>query len=190
MKPKIFFKIGSIICSVLFYLILLLAVFILLEYGSRLWMPGSALAESFGSFAPTIAYIDIIFDQQPDIYTEQSIVVISFISSITALLLMLLFLWYMRKLLKNIYKDSLFMYENVSIILKLGISIMVLGSAFTYTDGLLLSKALTALDVSNGEVTFSNISYVDTVIGGGILMIIASALKIAVNAVEENKKTI
>ncbi len=67
---------------------------------------------------------------------------------------------------------------------------MVLGSAFKYTDGLILSKALTAVDVSNATIQYSNISYIDAFIGGVFLLIIASAMKIAVEAVEENKKTI
>lgn len=82
------------------------------------------------------------------------------------------------------------MYENSSILLRLGITFLVLGSAFTYTDGLKLSKAITALDISNASIKFSNSAYVDFIIVGIVLLIISSAMKIAVNAVEENKKTI
>lgn len=106
------------------------------------------------------------------------------------LFFVLLFLWWMCKLLDNIYEDSLFSYENVSIVFKLGLTLIVAGTAYTYTDGLLLSKALAALTVSNAQISLSDLSYVDTLIGGIVLLLISWALKIAVRAVEENNKTI
>lgn len=121
---------------------------------------------------------------------EKSFMVLSLISITTMILTALLFLRLMYKLLKNIYKDSLFMYENVSIIFKLGLTYLILGTAFTYTDGLLLSKALSALDITNAEIQSSNLSYIDSITWGIVLIILASALKTAVHAVEENKKTI
>lgn len=184
------FKMGSIVCMVGFYITILIGAVSVLEYSSRLWLPDSALAASFGAYQPIFGYIDIHFEQQPGIYMDSSFLELSFITTIFLVWLVMAFLWYMRKLLRNIYQDSLFMQENVSIIFRLGVTIMVLGSAFTYTDGLILSKALTAVDVSNATIQYSNISYIDAFIGGVVLLIIASAMKIAVEAVEENKKTI
>ncbi|KZE74423.1 hypothetical protein AV654_29485 [Paenibacillus elgii] len=190
MKSKIVFKIGAILCLICFYFVVLIGIFALGEHSLRLWSPDSELARSFGDFQPLFSYIDLNFYQQPELYTDPSFVQLSFISTTCMLLFMLLFLWFMRKLLNNIYEDSLFSYENVSIVFKLGLTIIVTGSAYTYTDGLLLSKALAALTVSNAQISLSNLSYVDTITGGIVLLLISWALKIAVHAVEENSQTI
>ncbi|MBY7144950.1 DUF2975 domain-containing protein [Virgibacillus sp. NKC19-3] len=190
MKSNIIFKITSILCLVLFYLVLLTGVVTIIEYASRIWMPGSGLARSFGTYEPIFGYMDLHFYQQPDLYADKSFIFLDFISYAGLFLFALLFLWFMYKLLKNIYGNSIFMYENVSILFKLGITFLVLGAATTFMDGLLLSKAITALDISNASIAFSNIAYVDFIIVGIVLLIISSAMKMAVNAVEENEKTI
>lgn len=190
MKSKIVFKIGSILCLICFYLVILLGIFALGEHSLRLWNPDSDLTRSFGDFQPLFGYIDLHFYQQPGLYTDPSFIQLSFISTACMLLFVLLFLWWMCKLLDNIYEDSLFSYENVSIVFKLGLTLIVAGTAYTYTDGLLLSKALAALTVSDAQISLSDLSYVDTLIGGIVLLLISWALKIAVHAVEENNKTI
>lgn len=187
MKSKKVFKILSILSLVLFYLVILFGIITLIMGALHVWKPGCCSLEEFN---PVFSYMDIYFFQQPDLYNDQSFRLLTLISDGTVFLLAGLFLWFMYKLLKNIYKDSLFMYENASLIFKLGITIVIVGSAYTYTNGLLLSKILTILDIANAEVKFSNLSYVDTIFNGIVLIIIAAALKTAVHAVEENKKTI
>lgn len=190
MKATIVFKIGSILCLICFYFVVLIGIFTLGEHCLRLWNPDSDLTRSFGDFRPLFNYVDLNFYRQPELYTERSFIRLSLISTACMLLFALLFLWFMRKLLSNIYEDSLFSYENVSIVFKLGLTVIVAGSAYTYTDGLLLSKALAALTISNAQIALSDLSYVDTMIGGTVLLLISWALKIAVHAVEENNKTI
>lgn len=187
MKSKKIFKILSILSLVLFYLIILLGIITVTMGALQVWKPGCCSLEEFN---PVFSYIDIYFYQQPDLYDDPSFRLLTLISGVNTFLLIGLVLWFMYKLLKNIYKDSLFMYENASIIFKLGISIIIVGSVFTYTDGLLLSKTLAILDITNAEIKFSNLSYMDTIFNGIVLIIIAAALKTAVHAVEENKKTI
>ncbi|MMZ64570.1 hypothetical protein D1872_269100 [compost metagenome] len=82
------------------------------------------------------------------------------------------------------------MNENVPVFYRLGISIIVLGTLFNYTEGVMLSQAIGELKITNASISLTDISYVDSLISGFILIIIASALKIAVRAVEENKNTI
>jgi len=190
MKSIYLFKILSILSLILFFIVLLTGVFGIMADASYIWWPDSSFTKSLGEFEPLYAYMTLDFHQQPDIYTDQSFMVLSLFSNATLFLFVLLFLWLLYKLLKNIYKDSLFMYENVSILFWMGITFAVLGSATTYMDGLLLSKAITALDISNATIAFSNIGHTDFILGGIVMVIIAYALKKAVNAVEENKKTI
>src|SRR5699024_270003 len=187
---KAIFKLLSLLCLIVFYFTILIGIFAILLHLSFIWDADSALSKSFGKFEPIFSYLELHFYQEPNLYMEKSFMVLSLISITTMILTALLFLRLMYKLLKNIYKDSLFMYENVSIIFKLGLTYLILGTAFTYTDGLLLSKALSALDITNAEIQSSNLSYIDSITWGIVLIILASALKTAVHAVEENKKTI
>ena len=190
MKWKYGFNLLANVCFILFFLVALTAIFVLTEHILRIWFPNSGLTNSFGNFEPLFGNFTFEFDVQPSLYSEQSFLILSFISSISLMVLCLLFLWFMRKLLKNIYKDNLFMYENVSIIYKLGVTILVFGTATNYTDQLLSSRALQTLNITNANIEFSNLAYLDTFISGILLLLIASALKHAVSAVEENKHTI
>ncbi|WP_164214339.1 DUF2975 domain-containing protein [Virgibacillus sp. YIM 98842] len=190
MRANIIFKISSILCFILFFIVLLTGLFTIAAGFSYIWWPDSSFTKSLGEFEPIYAYMTFAFYGQPDLYTDSSFMVLSLFSDITLFLFVLLFLWLLYKLLKNIYKDSLFMYENVSILFWMGITFAVLGSATTYTDGLLLSKAIRELEISNASIAFSNIAYIDFIFGGIVMIIIAYALKKAVLAVEENKKTI
>lgn len=190
MKSKIIFKIGSLISLIGFYLMMLLMIFMLMEGLSRLFIPASGFADSFGPLEPVFAYFTIDFRQQPAIYEEGQFLILYFVNELTTGLTALLFFWFMYKLLKNIHTYSLFMYENVSVLFKLGLSIGILGTASTYTSNLILSKVLSALSITNAHVSFSNLSYIDMIAGGIVLIIIALALRTAVNAVEENRKTI
>ncbi|TFJ92319.1 DUF2975 domain-containing protein [Lentibacillus salicampi] len=190
MSLNILFKISSLLSLLLFYFVLLTGLFTIVANVSYIWWPDSSFTQSLGEFNPIYGYMTLDFYQQPDLYTDKSFMVLYFISNITLFLFALAFLWLMYKFLKNIYKEGLFMHENVSLLFGIGLTCLVLGSATTYTDGLLLSKAVTALDISNASIAFSNIAYADFIITGFVLMFIASALKTAVSAVEENKQTI
>ena len=190
MNLKIVYKMGSRLCLILFYLFILLALFAVAEHYFFIWQPESSLTQSFGEFKPIFGLVNVDFFQQPELYTDKSFLLLSLACNTAALLFGLLFLWYMHKFLKNMYIDGLFMYENVSILYKLGLTILVVGTAYIYIDGVLLSKAITALEITNAQLSMSNFSFVDSIIGGILIIIIASALKTAVHAVEENKNTI
>jgi hypothetical protein len=190
MKSNYLFKVLSILSLVLFYIVLLTGVFTIIASGSYIWWPDSSFTKSLGEFEPLYAYVFLDFYQQPDIYTDNSFIVLSLFSNVALFLFVLLFLWLLYKFLKNIYIEGLFMYENVSILFWMGITYAVLGSATTYMDGLLLSEAMTELEISNASIAFSNLAYQDFIFAGIVMMIFASALKKAVHAVEENKKTI
>jgi len=190
MKPNFIFKFSSILCLILFYLVLLIAVFTLIENVSYIWWPDSSFTKSFGTFEPIYGYMNLDFYQQPELYAERSFRLLSLLSNVTLLLFALSFLWLLYKFLKNISKEGLFMYQNVTILFWMGIVFAVLGAATTYTDGLLLSKAITEIDISNASISFSNIAYADFIIAGIVMILIASALKTAVHAVDENRKTI
>ncbi|PFG12427.1 DUF2975 domain-containing protein [Bacillus sp. es.036] len=190
MKWKFGFNLLSKICMILFYIIALLLVITTLEHVSLIWFADSALAKAFRPYEPIFSYVQLTFQNQPDLYDEKSFLTLSFISMITNLLFLMLFLWLMRKLLKNIYLKSLFLYQNVSIIWRLGIITIILGTASTYIDEQITSRTLDLLKISNATIDYSTLNYIDTLIGGIILILIASALKYAVNAVEENEQTI
>src|SRR5690625_1785708 len=190
MRFNYLFKLLSILSLILFYIILLTGIITILADASYAWWPDSSFAKSFGEFAPLYAYMTLDFYQQPEIYADQSFRFLSLFSDAALFLFVLLMLWLLYKFLKYIYKDSLFMYENVSILFWMGITFAVLGSATTYIDGLLVSKAITDLEISNASIAFSNIAYADFIFAGIVMVIFASALKKAVHAVEENKKTI
>lgn len=190
MKSKVIFKIASILCLIAFYITIFTGVFVLMQGVARIWKPDSNLTKSFGPFKPLFSYIDIDFHQLPALYQDTTFLVLYFAYLMTTIITALLFLWFMYKLLKNIHVNSLFMYENVSILLKLGVTIGILGSASTYTQNLILSKVLGVLNAVNAQIAFSNLFYMDMILGGIVLIFIALALKLAVNAVEENKKTI
>ncbi|MCM3783467.1 DUF2975 domain-containing protein [Neobacillus mesonae] len=190
MKLKKIFKWGSRICMILFYFVLLLGIFNIFDHMSYIWFPDSAFAQSFGGFTPIFSYADLYFNEEPALYSDTSFILLSLLSATTMTVVSLLSLWYMSKFLRNIYADSLFMNQNVTILYKLGIVIIVLGTVFTYTDGLLLSKTLDELIITNAQLVLTDYSYLDSILSGIFLIIIASALKIAVQAVEENKNTI
>lgn len=190
MKLKIIFKIGSILSLIGFYLMILLGIFVLLEGISRLWMPGSALAESFGPLDPIFSYIEIDFNQSPALYSDTEFITLYLVNMLFVVLTGLLFSWYMFKLLKNIYHDSLFMYANVSIFFKLGMTVGLIGTVPIFAENRMLSAVLPKLDITNATISNVYPSYIETIFGGIVLILIAAALKIAVHAVEENKKTI
>lgn len=190
MNWKVWFNILSKVCLVLFYVIALVFVITTLEHVSLIWFSDSGLADSFRPYEPIFNYIQLTFHNQPQLYNERSFLILSFISLSTSLLFMMLFLWFMQKLLKNIYVKSLFLYENVSIIWKLGIITIVLGTVSTYIDEQITSQTLKLLNISNATIEYSTLNYIDTIISGIVLILIAAALKYAVNAVEENEQTI
>ncbi|CAM4224940.1 DUF2975 domain-containing protein [Paenibacillus macerans] len=190
MKSKMFFKAGSVASLIVFFVALLIGVLEAIEHVSRLWFAGSGWTGVLGDFEPVFSYIDIHFLANPELYDSRAFIALSFVNSISALLLIALSAFYMHKLLRNIHRDSLFMYENVSVFYKLGIVIIVLGTLFNYTESVMLTQAIGELQIVGASIQLTDISYVDSLISGFVMMIIASALKIAVNAVEENKNTI
>lgn len=187
---KFIFKIGSIICQIGFYLIILLSIFVLLDGISRLWAPESALAKSFGGLDPIFSYLDIHFDQEPALYDNTSFITLYVVNMLLTVFTVLLFFRYMHKLLKNIHHDSLFMHANVAIFFKLGVVVGLLGTVAAYTENRMALWVLTDLDITNAHISYSNISYLDTLVSGIFLILIALALRTAVRAVEENKQTI
>lgn len=190
MKSKRIFKIASIICLICFYLSILLGIFVLMEGGTHLWIPNSGLAESFDPFKPIFSEVDIDFFQAPPIYDDTWFLALNLVLGVVTVITALLFFWLMYKLLKNIHADSLFMYANVSILIKLGLTVGILGAAFTYLERYILKQVLEEMHIDNAQISLSSLSYIDSILSGIVLIIIAFALKTAVHAVEENKKTI
>ncbi|ASA21436.1 hypothetical protein [Paenibacillus donghaensis] len=177
MKSKIWFKVGSNVSLVLFYFMIVLGI-------------ASVIGHYVGEFEPIFGQFDLVFNEYPALYADQSFINLSLLTVIAVFAFSILFTWYMHKLLKNIYKESLFMQQNVTILFKLGITFLVLGCSFNYMDGLLAVRALDTLEIANASLVYANLSYIDPLIGGILLLIIASALKVAVRAVEENNQTI
>ncbi|SFE58769.1 DUF2975 domain-containing protein [Alteribacillus iranensis] len=190
MKSPTIFYIGSWISLIFVYFVGLLGLFTTLEHASRLWFPDSALASTFGRFEPIFGSLDVRFTDQPALYAKDSFIALSFVSNITVMILAALVAWYLHKLLRNIYRNSLFMFENVSIFYKLGFIILILGSAAHYIDGMMVSQAIRELAITNAFLTIPNLFYIDTVVAGVFLILLASALNVAVKAVEENRQTI
>lgn len=187
MKSKKIFKWGSKACLILFYIILLAGVFIVMDHVGHLWFPGSEFVQFFGGFEPVFSYTDLNFDQAPALYSDPSYIAISLLSSATMLVSFLFFLWYIHKLLGNIHAHSLFMVENVAILYKLGFTTIIFETIYTFTEGLLLSRAVNELVITNGRIVLTDLSYIESIESGLIIMIIASALKVAVRALEEKK---
>ncbi|KAB8128078.1 hypothetical protein F9U64_16800 [Gracilibacillus oryzae] len=190
MKLRALFKFAYLLCSVLFYPALLFSVFSLAYHIAFLWFPDSGFAESLAPFEPFYSYLWIYFEEVPEVYLDRDVIFLSFISSIFFIMLILIGLRVLHKLFKNIYKESLFIEQNVKLLYILGGTDLVLGSIFIYFDGLIFEKVLSALAISNATVEFINIDYVDTIISGIIFIMIGAALKVAVRAIEENKYTI
>ncbi|MFC4403029.1 DUF2975 domain-containing protein [Gracilibacillus xinjiangensis] len=190
MKLKALFKFAYIFCSIGFYLALLITLFSILYHSAFLWYPNSDFTQTFGSFEPFYSYLLIYFKEVPAVYQEKNIIILSFISSTLFSMWILVGLRILHKLFKNIYKESLFIEQNVKLLYILGGVDLVIGSLFIYFDGLLFEKALNALDITNAMVEFTNIDYVETIVSGVIFMMIGAALKVAVRAIEENKYTI
>ncbi|WJE16929.1 DUF2975 domain-containing protein [Halobacillus sp. ACCC02827] len=184
------YKIGSIAALVLFYLVCLLSIFMLASNIGYIWYPNSAFTASLGAFDPLYTYFELHFDTTPVVYTEPSFRWLSFASEATMTVFALLFLWFLHQLLKNIHHAGLFTESNVTVLFRFGLTVSILGTAFGYMDSRLSSAAITALDVRNGSIEFTSLYHLDMLFGGIVLLIIASALKTAVRAVEENKKTI
>lgn len=101
MKSKIIFKIGSLISLIGFYLMMFLMIFMLMEGLSRLFIPASGFADSFGPLEPVFAYFTIDFRQQPAIYEEGQFLILYFVNELTTGLTALLFFWFMYKLFKK-----------------------------------------------------------------------------------------
>ncbi|MGV2883703.1 DUF2975 domain-containing protein [Paenibacillus taichungensis] len=190
MKSNWMFNLGSKLALILFYVIFIVTFFMVLEHVAHLWFPNSGLTRSLGPFQPIFGYSEIIFNQNPELYSDSSFIALSFVSSMSMMVLVHMFLWYMHRLLRNVANNSLFMYKNVAILSRLGLFIIVMGFLFSYTGELLFTQAVAELDITNGQLMVSSLSYIDFILGGLVLLIIASALKNAVHAVEENKNTI
>ncbi|SHM52650.1 hypothetical protein [Gracilibacillus kekensis] len=190
MKLTNVFRLAYILCRVLFIVIIPLAIFSVLYHVAYLFYPNSTFAASFGEFEPLFSFLTIEFQKQPAFYLNNDIIILSFISTIAVLLLVLFSLRILDKLFQNIYNRSLFINKNVSLFYQLGSTVLVLGSIFSYLDGLLFDKTIEALNITNATVSFSNVSYVDPIITGIICLMIGAALRVAVQAVEENKYTI
>ncbi|SER68305.1 Protein of unknown function [Gracilibacillus ureilyticus] len=190
MKLKALFKFAYIFCSIGFYLALIISFFSFAYHIAYLWFPESNFAKSVGPFEPMYSYLIIYFEEIPAIYLDKNVIMLSFIATITLFLYILVVLRILHKLFKNIYRQSLFIEQNVKLLYMLGAIDLVLGSVFIYFDGLIFEKVLTALEITNATVEFTNIDYIETIISGVIFIMIGAALKVAVRAIEENKYTI
>lgn len=190
MKGRIIFKIGSILSLIGFFYFILLCIFVLMESISRIWAPNSAFAKSFSPLEPIFSNFDIEFYGEPALFHETGFIILNYAGDLITLITGLFISWWVYKLLKNIYNDSLFMYENVSVFMKLGMTIGIVGTIGMFLEDRLWKKLLPELDISNAQITNSIPSYYETIFSGIVLVLIALALQIAVHAVEENKKTI
>ncbi|WP_163580698.1 hypothetical protein [Gracilibacillus saliphilus] len=190
MNTKILFKVTYLICRTLFILIIPIGLYSFLYHMAFLFFPNSSFAESFGEFEPTISLLTIEFETQPDIFINTDLKILSFICEISLFILVLGILRIVDKLFKNIYKESLFIMENVKLFYMIGIFILSFGTIFFYTEGLIFDKTIEALHITNASIGFSNLSYIDTIFTGIACLLIGVALKVAVKAVEENKYTI
>ncbi|MFC7322524.1 hypothetical protein [Halobacillus campisalis] len=190
MKLNAFYKIASIFCIILFYVVALAGLLSIAFHIGYLWFPDSAFTKSVGPFEPIYSYLTLHFNEQPRLYDDPSFIRLSFLNVVAAFLFVNLFLWLLYRFLKNIYKHGLFVEQNVSVILRLGLTFIILGTAYAYTDELMTAEAVARLEVTNATISFSSLYYIDTLLGGIIMIIIALALRTAVGAVEENKKTI
>ncbi len=190
MNSKLLFKVAYLICRVLFILIIPIALYGILYHIAYIFFPNSSFAASFGNFEPIYSYLTIEFERQPDIFMQADLRILSFISEVSLFILVLGILRMIDKLFQNVYKNSLFMKENVNLFYRIGILILSLGTIFFYIDGLIFDKTIEGLNITNASIEFSNLSYIDTIISGIAFLLIGAALKVAVKAVEENKYTI
>lgn len=182
-------KILSLLSLIFFYVLSVLGLLITGAESVTVVKPESTFAKSWG-FEPIYIDMNIHFDHSPDLYNDQAFRVLDVLSVGTTFLFVVLILWYVHKLFRNIYKDNVFMYENVSVIFRLGLVFLVVGTLYAFTNGLLESKAVQQLRITNAEVEIFNMSYVDFLLTGVVLVIASTSMKKAVHAVEENKDTI
>ncbi|TDQ40794.1 DUF2975 family protein [Aureibacillus halotolerans] len=190
MKSKRIFKLGSTMFLIFFYVVLLFSLLSMLEKVSYLWWPESGLAAFFGPFDPIYSMFTIQFNEHPTLYQDSGFISLALLCDVMMGVFGGLFCWYMHRLLKNIFLDSLFTYKNVGVLFKLGIVSIVPGSAFVLLDNLLAQKALALLTITNATMTFTDVTYLESISSGVVLLFISLALKQAVHAVEENKQTI
>lgn len=183
------FKFLSLLSLIFFYAFLASGLFVISSEAIATAKPESAFAKSWG-FDPVYTDFNIYFHHFPDLYNDPTFRLLDLVTEGTTFLLIVLVLWYLHKLFKNIYKDNLFVYKNVSVIFRLGFAILVFGTVSSFTNGLLESRVISELQIKNAEVVLSNLSYLDYLLTGFVLMIVSIALKKAVQAVEENKDTI
>ncbi|MFC0186769.1 DUF2975 domain-containing protein [Fictibacillus aquaticus] len=184
------FKVLSKISIILFYVLSAFGMLIIVLDSFRVFAPDSAITKSLGEVEPIFSYLNLNFHEQPAVYSQKSFLMLSLVSTITTFAVVVLFLWFMHKLLKNIHTDSLFMIENVSILMKMGLTIMIIGAASSLIEGILINRSLSDVQIANATISYSNIQFADYVINGIVLIIFSLALKKAVIAVEENKHTI
>jgi len=115
---------------------------------------------------------------------------LTLMNRITTVTFAIILIWLIYKLLRNLTIDKFFTMKNVAIIRNLGINAIILGSISNFTEGLLLSKIFRILDITNANITFSNMSYLDTILNGVLFILISYGMKIATRAIEENEQTI
>ncbi|GEL77041.1 DUF2975 domain-containing protein [Tenuibacillus multivorans] len=190
MSLRPLFKAAYILFRTLFFVTLPIALFNCVYHIAFLFFPNSEFTSTFGELEPIFSYLTIDFQSSPTFLMNQNMMVLSFMSGITLFVLALIVLRLLDKLFQNVYHDSLFIKENVKLFYTMGILILTLGSLFFYIDGLIFEKTINALNITNASIAFSNISFVDTIVSGITLILIGAALKVAVQAVEENKYTI
>lgn len=190
MRSKKILNISSKIVLLLLSLLLLVLLIELLEFFSRIFYPTSGLTESFGILEPVFSFLNIHFYQEPVLYSNTNFIILTLMNRITTVTFAIILIWLIYKLLRNLTKDKFFTMKNVAIIRNLGINAIILGSISNFTEGLLLSKIFRILDITNANITFSNMSYLDTILNGVLFILISYGMKIATRAIEENEQTI
>lgn len=186
---KTVFKFLSLLSLISFYVFAVLGLFITVAESVVIAIPESSFSKDWG-FETVFIDLNIHFHHFPALYNDQTFRLLNLLSEGTAFLFFVLVLWYLHSLFRNIYKGSVFMYGNVSVVFRLGIVILVLGTISAFTDGLLESRVIQQLQIENADVGTSNLSYLDYLLTGIVLVIVSFSLKKAVYAVEENKDTI
>lgn len=176
---------GYILCIILFCITAVFGgIFTIIDHVIHLWFPDHPMTVFLGPFEPIFAYANIYFYEQPELYSSSSFLTLSFLGSISSIGIVLFFLWYIGRLIKNINEEGLFNKINVSIFYKLGTATLILGTISDYLDSYLFNQAIQELEIVNADFVLTDFSYLDSLISGGVLFLIAYVLNKAILAIE------
>ncbi|MFD1019162.1 DUF2975 domain-containing protein [Thalassobacillus hwangdonensis] len=182
-----FFSVGS---KVLFYFFLVSGLLVTVLEAITIFNPKGKVAEGLGGFEPIYGTFNLTFDKEPALYDEQSFQLLSLADTVVLFAFVTLLFLLLHKLLKNVHEEQVFMYENVSLLFKLGLLVLVIGSVSTLLGEILSARALEQLTVTNADLSYTPFAFADFIITGIVLIVISVTLKKAVHAVKENEETI